>query len=323
MLFPFDCAATGLVSAKGEKKITGVRIREKDGFERELAADMVVDSSGRTSPMPSWLESLGFEKPFEEKLRIDMGYTSRMYRRPANCQRDRKALIVYPKAPLNTKFGYISPVEPDASGERFIVSLAGCGGDYAPSTEEGFLEHAKQLARPELYEYLRTLTPIGDFSHFRFIENRRRRYEAMTNCPEGFMAVGDALCAVNPIYAQGISAIALELRVMEKCLAGGLDGIGRRYFKKVAKTIDVPWFITICEDFRYPHTKGKRPFFAGFLNAYTGKVLEASGASSAVWKTFLYVLHLVKYPAVLFSPHVVFAVIKTTLFRKEPLVTKQ
>lgn len=52
-----------------------------------LNADLVVDATGRRSVSPIWLKKLGYELPQEEQVRMDIGYTTRIYhRRPEHLQ---------------------------------------------------------------------------------------------------------------------------------------------------------------------------------------------------------------------------------------------
>jgi hypothetical protein len=55
-----------------------------------------------------------------------------------------------------------------------------------------------------------SLTPIA---HQRFVSSGQRHYELMEQRPNGFLAIGDALCHFNPIYAQGMSAAAIQVEM--------------------------------------------------------------------------------------------------------------
>jgi hypothetical protein len=46
-----------------------------------MSADLVVDASGRGSRSPAWLAALGYAKPREESIKVDIGYMTRQYRR--------------------------------------------------------------------------------------------------------------------------------------------------------------------------------------------------------------------------------------------------
>src|SRR2546421_12151725 len=73
----------GLICAVDGRRVTGVRLRERgaDAREHTVTADLVVDASGRGSRTPVWLTEMGYERPPEERLKIDLAYTTRTYRR--------------------------------------------------------------------------------------------------------------------------------------------------------------------------------------------------------------------------------------------------
>src|SRR5438132_1302802 len=59
------------------------RARARDGGGAgELAADLVVDASGRTSRAPEWLRTLGLEPPQETVVDSFCGYSTRWYQAP-------------------------------------------------------------------------------------------------------------------------------------------------------------------------------------------------------------------------------------------------
>jgi len=87
-------------------------------------------------------------------------------------------------------------------GDRWILTVAGVGRDYPPTDEAGFLEFTRSLRSSILYEAIKDAQPLSSIYGYRRTENHRRHYERYP-WPEGFVAVGDAVCAFNPIYAQG------------------------------------------------------------------------------------------------------------------------
>ena len=60
------------------RRVTGVK-----GIGTEIAADLVIDASGRGSHSPDWLAALGYPKPVEERVEVALAYTTRFFRRPA------------------------------------------------------------------------------------------------------------------------------------------------------------------------------------------------------------------------------------------------
>ena len=66
----------GLSTTEDGRRVTGARVlRRADGSAEELvAADLVVDASGRGSRTPAWLEMLGYGRPGRDEVRIGLGY---------------------------------------------------------------------------------------------------------------------------------------------------------------------------------------------------------------------------------------------------------
>ena len=79
-----NCAVRELVADDSKTTIKGVRARVSNGVEHMIAADLVVDASGRSSSSPAWLESFGFAKPEQERIEIGIGYTTRALSPPSD-----------------------------------------------------------------------------------------------------------------------------------------------------------------------------------------------------------------------------------------------
>ena len=72
--------------------------------------------------------------------------------------------------------------------------------------------------------------------------------------------IGDAACAFNPVYGQGMTVVALgagELGVALKAQFarrpdGSLAGLGKVFQQRLAKLSATPWLLATNEDFRWP-----------------------------------------------------------------------
>jgi 2-polyprenyl-6-methoxyphenol hydroxylase-like FAD-dependent oxidoreductase len=300
-------------NGQGRSEVSGVRVRRRDGSDvvDDISADLVVETGGRGSHVPQWLEAMGYPKPPEENVVIDLGYATRTYQRPPASERDWQMLLVYAKAPHGTRTGIVSPIE----GDRWIVTLSGCLKDYPPSDDAGFLEFARSLERPDLYDAIKHAKPLSPITTIRFPAQRRRHYEKLRRFPDGLVVLGDAMCSFNPLYGQGMSVAALEAEALSDCLRerADLTGLPRRFFRRAARIVDAPWMLATGADFLYPGAAGKRPAGTGVLGWYNVNVLELSGQDPQVQAKFLEVMHLTRSPFALFSPAVLLPVLGRAL----------
>ena len=186
----------GLLEASEGSAVAGVRLRARaDSAERDLEADLVVDASGRGSRAPAWLEEIGYQSPAQTVINSFLGYASRLYERSDSADRDWEALFLQPKAPEGTRAAALFPVD----GDRWHVTLAGIARDYPPTEDEGFLEFARSLRTPILYDTIRDARPLTSISAYRRTENQHRHFDRLPRWPERFVVIGDAVCCFNPI----------------------------------------------------------------------------------------------------------------------------
>jgi flavin-dependent dehydrogenase len=233
-----------------------VRCDGSQGFE----ADLVVDTGGRASHAPAWLEAMGFPRPQETSIGVDTAYTTAHFRRPVSYSGEPLIFVTGP-APHFSRRGYLIQIE----NETLLVSLIGRFGDYPPTDEHGFSGFAKALHSPVVHQLIERAERLSDFNHYRFPTSRWRHYEGMASFPEGFLVIGDAVCSFNPIYAQGMSAAALQAIALSEALAEhstesrGLGRIAKSFFSRAAKINHSPWSLAASFDFAYPQTRGERP----------------------------------------------------------------
>jgi hypothetical protein len=102
--------------------LTGVIIQNSHTLERStLQADLVVDATGKGSHMPEWLERIGADVPLQERVDVNLHYTSFYIRRdPQRHLRGDYFWIDNPHAP-SLRAGAALANE----GDRFVVGLTG------------------------------------------------------------------------------------------------------------------------------------------------------------------------------------------------------
>lgn len=300
------CEVLGFLTENNDnRRITGARLRfrNQSSDEQCLAANLVVDASGRGSQTPRWLVELGYPQVAETEVKIGVGYASRIYRRPQGVS-PQQVLIIYPQPPETSRTGYLFPLEDN----RWVATLSGYVHDHPSADEAGFLAFARSLARPNLYDAIKNAEPLSPIAIHKVPTDRRRHYER-AHLPHGLVVLGDAACSFNPIYGQGMTVAALEAQQLGTCLqrqvrSGTMTGFPQRFQKALAKVLEDPWLLTTSEDFRYPAVEGKRAFGLALLQNYTRRVSHLTTFQPFATQTFYEVLNMLKRPTALFHPRI-------------------
>ncbi len=170
-----------LETTPDNQRVTGVRIqRSEPGSQPEvLHADLVLDITGRGSRMPAWLRELGYEAPPEDRIKVDLAYTTRHYRLKPD-QFGPSIAINQAGTPASPRGVFCYPL-PD--GETVELSLTGVLGDHPPTDHEGFLDYIKSLPLPFHYEYVKDAEPVDEPVRFKFPASVWRHYEQLTRFP--------------------------------------------------------------------------------------------------------------------------------------------
>jgi len=304
---------TGLIrSWRDENRVAGVRLRSRTddaeagrGGADLAAADLVVVADGRNSRFPGWLTALGYEPPAATVVTSFQGYASRLYRPPAGFEPDWKALYVQQAPPGDPRGGVVSPVE----GGRWLVSLIGGDCDYPPTDEAGFLAFAHSLRSPALYEAIAAAEPLSPIAGLRATENRLRHYDRLRRFPDGVVAVGDAVCAFNPVYGQGMTAAALGAELLDQWLREESShrgpGRGQDFQRCLARATAAAWQLSAGADYRFLAPDGPPPGpVARLTDWYLAGVMRAATRRPWVRRRLSEVLLLLRRPSALFGPRV-------------------
>ncbi len=316
----FEHALRRRVTALPQVSIrTGTRVTElrPDGrrWQVELAdastvvVDLVIDASGRTSRLPVWLAAADISPAATSEVDAGVGYATQLLA-AAPATFDAVGLVIQ-QTPGTLAGGLALPVE----GGRWLVSAIGCAGNRPPRDVAGFTAFLDALPDPALAALVRGGQPLGGVTVHRQTGNRRHHYEAVREWPDGLLAIGDALCAFNPIYGQGIAVAASEALLLRNVLAGPLrPGYCRRLQKAFGTVVALPWAIATSEDLRYPSSKGHQAPAQLLLGRWTRHLgrLAAHGDHRA-YSVVSRVYHLMGSPVLLFHPALLAAAVRARL----------
>lgn len=299
----------GLETTTDGNRVTGARIqRHGDHTEPEVVrADLVVDVTGRGSRTPAWLRELGYAPPGEDRVKVDLAYTTRHYRVPYDPFGNDIAIIAA-ATPSHPRGAFYYRLPGDEN--HVELSLTGVLGDHPPTDPEEFLEFVRSLPVPGIYESVRESEPIDDPVRFRFPASVRRGYERLSRFPEGLLVMGDAVCSFNPVYAQGMTVAALESLTLRDHLLRHGPSKPLVFFHDIGALIDSPWEFAASADLGYHGVDGRRTAKVRMINAYVPRLQRAAVHDASLTNAFVRVAGLMDEPTVLLRPSVLFRVLR-------------
>jgi len=271
---------------------------------RSVDADLVIDASGRGSRTPRWLDALGYGRPVEERVEIDLRYTTRLFRRqPRDLQGDQAAIV--PPTPAGKRGGGMVAVE----GDRWIVTLITHFDEFAPTSLDGFVAFARTLPAPWIHDVIIDAEPLGEAHTTRVAASVRHRYERMSRFPERYLVVGDAVSSFNPIYGQGMSVAAQQIGDLASLLRERRHS-ARRFFTRASRRIDAAWTIAAGNDLRMQEAVGARTLATTFINAFVPRLIRAGHRDPASARAFFNVSNLLAPPHSLVRPRLIWRALR-------------
>ena len=286
-------------------RVTGVRVRSSRGADRLCASDLVIDASGRGSRSPEWLTGLGYDAPKMDTVHVDIGYTTRTYRRRPGDLDGALAATHRARTAASNPHG-LHPADGERSLDRLARRPAGrlrahrcgripriCAAPCRGRTSTTSSSPPSRSPKPCPSGFPRTSVAATSGS---------------PAFPQRYLVMGDALCSFNPIYGQGMSVAALEAMALADALnsAHALEDLSHRFFPKAAAIVATPWTIAAGSDFAFPGVTGTRPLGTGVVNWYP-RPRPQGGVTwdRVVCRAFFDVGNLRKAPTSLFRPSIV------------------
>lgn len=301
---------TGLLATADRSQVIGVQIRERGAAEQQesfIPADLVIDTSGRSSKAVRWLTELGYDVPEPELLKVSLGYSTRHYNIPAE-KADQWSVLRSEGDPVKgTYTGVCSMIENNIA-EMLLWSI---GGRYPATNPEQYELEVSELAGPLFTDMLQGLEPAAPPRGYRVPELVRHRFEQMRRWPSGLLVMGDAFASFDPIYGQGMTVAAIEAEVLEACLREQLRqpraDFERNVLRQMQHTIEPAWWLNGVADLRWPGVEhvGAEPLQGlTFAQRYFDFILKRSTeqANYELFGLYWLVNSLFLSPRELFNP---------------------
>ena len=297
------CRVMEVLASPDGAMVTGVRSADEDGTSETMAADLVVDASGRGALTLALLQSIGRPLPEETTIGINLGYATSIFAIPNDAPTDWKGVMTFGEAPRDSRGALMLPLE----GNRWMVTV-GHQGDVLPSDAEGFLAFAQSLRTHTIYNAIRHSKLLNGVARYGFPESVRRHFERLDSFPRGLLPIGDAICRFNPVYGQGMSVAALEASLLKRLLekpgqaSDPIAGLAPTFFSEMQALLETPWSVAML-DFAFPHTRGQRPVDFETTLKFGTALSRLAAEDPAVHRLTIEVQHLLKPRSVYRDPN--------------------
>ena len=223
----------------GVPLVTGVTLEHGT----TLHADLVVDASGRRSPLPRLLGEVDVELT-EQVEDTGIVYLSRFFE-----LRDGAA---YPEqlGPIGGDLDYLKFGVFRGDDRTFSITLAVRTDDEqlrrALMDPDRFLDVAAAIPATAAHVQTERAAPITEVHVMAGLLNRRRRFVDAEGAPVvvGLHAVGDAHTCTNPLYGRGCSLAMVQAQLLADALDDhGADHHARAVAYEAASRAEVtPWY---------------------------------------------------------------------------------
>ena len=236
---------TGLM--RDRQRIAGVQARGQPG---PIAADLVVDASGATSALDTWLRAVDLPPPPTAYGQPDdrTWYASQRVSQPVQpVDRWWRGAVIDFALPTYPVTGYLFPAEE----RQWVVTLSGPHARPADAPPQSPAAFGALLSRemPLLVPVLADATPSSEVARFIAPRYRYRECDCWPGRPAGLLVVGDALWHAPPIFGQGITLAVLAAAELRRVLAthGPSEAMPHAFFLAMRKWEVQSW--AICKWF--------------------------------------------------------------------------
>lgn len=303
----YDVAVARLLFDGSGLRVAGVSLKRaiNDRAGRDLQAELVIDATGRRTRLPVWLAEHGYGAVPETNVGINLAYTTGRFRTPDDFVPDHPILYIVGHPPQETRIGAVVCVE----NGLISGSVGGYHGDHPPTDLPGFLEFARSLCQPHVFDVLSRSELVAPLARYKFSGSIRRHYGKLARFPDGILPIADAVCSFDPAFGQGMTVAALEAEILADCLARGADtsesygSLRRKYLKRIESLINIPWDLSCGENLKYPQTTGTRSLTFHLARRYRDRI--ATCGDAYVTSNFYRVLTLTASPGMLLRPRIV------------------
>jgi 2-polyprenyl-6-methoxyphenol hydroxylase-like FAD-dependent oxidoreductase len=200
-------------------------------------------------------------------------------------------------------------------GDRVLVSLVTVGGESAPGETSEFAAFGRRLRAPFVGDLLDGADWLSPARTTRSTANRRRHYDRVS-LPAGLLVVGDALCAFNPVFGQGISVAAMQadaLADLLRTLGAGEPKLAQVATRRFTNLVNFPWAMATGQDRQVIGGDDRPGLPQRLAKAYLDRLFYLTTRDGSINKHTSHVFNLTASPLTLYAPRVALRVVRQPL----------
>lgn len=308
------------LTATGDR-VDGVEIALDGSPSTEhMAADLVIDATGRGSRLADWLKRIGYDAPTKQRVGVDIGYATCFFHRTPG-QRLGGVAVAHSIRSTRTKHPGASSLNP-VEGDLWMALTTGFAGDRPTRDMSEFLERCRSDPALPMRLVADECEPATDVATYRFPDSVRYDFHRMRRFPAGLLAIGDSVASFNPVYGQGMASAAMHADALDAWLRSSprLDRPAYAYFRRVGRLVDAAWQTSAANDRLLPHVRTGPPNRRQkFRQRLAGMVAYASLVDVEVGKVFNDVVNMRVHPNRLRRPDMLLRAAR--VYRKRPRAT--
>jgi 2-polyprenyl-6-methoxyphenol hydroxylase-like FAD-dependent oxidoreductase len=207
----------GLVAAApvldGVPHVTGVRLADGE----ELAADLVIDATGRRSPSTEWLLAIGSRGPVEEEEDVGFTYITRFFR-------SADGSVPASLGPGLMPCGSISLLTIPSDNGTWSATFFAAADDAPLRKLRDWTRFEKAWRSFPLHAHWLDGEPMTDVLSMSGVVDRTRNF-VVDGAPvvTGMLTIGDAHACTNPSLGRGMSLGLVHTALMRDAVRAHLD----------------------------------------------------------------------------------------------------
>ncbi|OBK77656.1 NAD(P)/FAD-dependent oxidoreductase [Mycobacterium sp. 1274761.0] len=258
-------------------RVTGVQLDTGE----EIAADLVVDTTGRGTRLPVWLQQWGFDRPPEASVEVGISYATHRLRIPEGLLTEK---VVVAGAFRGQPRGLGMLCYEDGT---WTLTTFGVAKVEPPHDFAGMCDLADDVVPRHIADAIRQGEPIGDVAFHKYPTSRWRRYHRLTRFPAGILPFGDAVASFNPTFGQGMSMTSLHAGHLRRALASPNTDLESQFNSAVAKSTFPVWTMNAIGDLVLHGATGPTPWWYPPVGRLFDQFLGAAETDPVLAEWFL------------------------------------